>query len=219
VKTNDFRFPQATADFGHCSKPLMRRWTAIMAVMLAAVLSGGGPALASERWETLQAINWVENPYNSPKAGPGGELGPYQFRPATWRMYTRKPFALAVERQHSDDVAVRHYEWIKRSLLSSGIDPTPFYIALAWNAGLGKVVNGRVPASAYEYASQVTNLVGVLKARQLAAAVALGTAGPLAGVPESVEPAATCGGALIPETSLAWAGRPGAWLPLPRAWD
>jgi hypothetical protein len=219
MKTNDFCFPEATAGSGYFSNPLTRRWTATVVVVFAAILNGGGPVLASERWETLQAINWVENPYNSPKAGPGGELGPYQFRPATWRMYTRKPFALAVERQHSDDVAVRHYEWIKRSLLSSGIDPTPFYIALAWNAGLGQVVNGRAPASAYQYASQVNNLVGVLKARQVAATVAPETAGLLAGVPESVEPEATCGGTLIPETSLAWAGRPGAWLPLPRAWD
>lgn len=176
--------------------------------MLAALL-GCSRILASERWETLQAINWVENPSNSPKAGPGGELGPYQFRPATWRMYTRKPFALALERQHSDDVAVRHYEWIKRSLQSSGFEPTPFFIALAWNAGIGQVINGRAPASAYQYASQVNNLVGVLKARQIAAGMAV--------PPADREP--TCGGVLIPETSLVWAGRPGAWLPLPRAWD
>jgi hypothetical protein len=134
-------------------------------------------------------------------------------------MYTRKPFALAVERQHSDDVAVRHYEWIKRSLLNSGINPTPFYIALAWNAGIGQVVSGRAPASAYEYASQVNNLVGVLKARQIGASEAPRLAGPSAGVAETAEPEPTCGGALIPETSPAWAGRPGAWLPLPRAWD
>ena len=219
MKTNDFRFPQATASSRFLVSEKVRRLTLIWMVGLAAVLVGRGQAQASERWETLQAINWVENPYNSAKAGPGGELGPYQFRPATWRMYTRKPFALAVERQHSDDVAVRHYEWIKRSLLNSGITPTPFYIALAWNAGIGQVVNGRAPASAYQYASQVNNLVGVLKARQIGASVAKTMAGPSAGVPEPAEPEPTCGGALIPETSLAWAGRPGAWLPLPRAWD
>ena len=219
MKTNNFCFPQATAGSSYSPSRLTHRWTATVVVVLAAVLNGGGPVLASERWETLQAINWVENPFNSPKAGPGGELGPYQFRPATWRMYTRKPFALAVERQHSDDVAVRHYEWIKHSLLNSGINPTPFYIALAWNAGIGQVVNGRAPASAYEYASQVNNLVGVLKARQIGASVAKTMAGPSAGVPEPAEPEPTCGGALIPETSPAWAGRPGAWLPLPRAWD
>lgn len=134
-------------------------------LLLAALAIGGGAAFASERWETLQAINWVENPHNSTRVGPRGELGPYQFRPSTWRMHTNKPFALAVERQAADEVAVRHYEWLKRGLKSNGIDATPYNIALAWNAGLDRVVNGRAPASAQEYASQVSNLVENLKAR------------------------------------------------------
>ena len=218
MKTNDFRDPPVIAASGDLPDLLVLRWTIAWILALVAVMLGCARIFASERWETLQAINWVENPSNSAKTGPGGELGPYQFKPATWRMYTQKPFALAVQRQHSDDVAVRHYEWIKRSLQSSGIEPTPFYIALAWNAGLGKVVNGRAPASAYQYASQVNNLVGVLKARQ-SAPEATENADFAAEVPASVEPAATCGGVLIPETSPVWAGRPGAWLPLPRAWD
>ena len=134
-------------------------------LLLVALAIGGGAAFASERWETLQAINWVENPRNSTRVGPRGELGPYQFRPSTWRMHTKKPFALAVERQAADDVAVRHYEWLKRGLESNGIEATPYNIALAWNAGLDRVVNGRAPAAAYEYASQVNNLVAHLKGR------------------------------------------------------
>ena len=137
-------------------------------LFLVALAIGSGAAFASERWETLQAINWVENPHNSTKVGPRGELGPYQFRPSTWRMHTKKPFARAVERQAADDVAVRHYEWLKRGLESNGIEATPYNIALAWNAGLDQVVNGRAPAAAYEYASQVNNLVAHLKGRQLA---------------------------------------------------
>ena len=134
-------------------------------LLLMALVIGGGAAFGSERWVTLQSINWVENPHNSTKVGPRGELGPYQFRPSTWRMHTRKPFALAVQRQAADEVAVRHYEWLKRGLESNGIDATPYNIALAWNAGLDQVVNGHVPASAQEYASQVSNLVENLKAR------------------------------------------------------
>ena len=211
MKTNNFRPSQATALSRDFTDLLVRRWSVAWILVLVASLLGCARLFASERWETLQAINWVENPSNSPRAGPGGELGPYQFRPATWHMYTQKPFALALLREHSDDVAVRHYEWIKRSLQSSGIEPTPFFIALAWNAGIGKVVKGRAPASAYQYASQVNNLVGVLKARQISAVAT--------SVSETAEPEPTCGGVLIPETSLAWAGQPGAWLPLPRAWD
>jgi hypothetical protein len=136
-------------------------WLRLGAIIFA---TAGGVA-ASERWETLQAINWVENPRNSPRPGPGGELGPYQFRQSTWRSYTQRPFAMALERRCSDDVAVSHYEWIKRGLEGAGIEAIPYNIALAWNAGLDRVVKGRAPASAGDYATRVTNLVEMLKAR------------------------------------------------------
>ncbi len=134
-------------------------------LLLAGLTVASATAAASDRWMTLQAINWVENPNNSTRVGPHGELGPYQFRRATWRMYTRKPFALAVQREDADEVAVKHYEWLKRGLQSGGLDPTPFNIALAWNAGLDEVINGRAPDSAYRYAEQVNNLVGSLRAQ------------------------------------------------------
>ncbi len=142
------------------------RWGLLLTVLAAAVVT----ASASERWRTLQAINWVENPRNTTKAGPHGELGPYQFRQRTWSMYTNKPFALATEREAADEVAVRHYEWIKRSLLGAGIEPTPYRIALVWNAGLDQVLNDRVPASSYAYAEQVANLAAVLESRDVASA-------------------------------------------------
>ena len=113
---------------------------------------------AAERWETLQAIHWVENPHNSPKAGPCGELGAYQFRENTWRMHTQVPFKQAVNRSQSDEVAVRHYEWIKRGLVRAGLPVTPYNIALAWNGGLSATIRGRVPAATRNYAERVNNL-------------------------------------------------------------
>ena len=123
---------------------------------------------ASDRWETLRAINWVENPTNHARRGAFGELGPYQFRPQTWRMHTRKPFEWAVERVHADEVAVKHYEWLRRELREAGIDPSPYNIALAWNSGLGAVTSGRVPRVTYDYANRVSNLVAQQKAQQKA---------------------------------------------------
>jgi hypothetical protein len=114
---------------------------------------------AADRWETLRAINWVENPTNQTKVGRFGELGPYQFRPATWRMHTDKPFRLAIQRQEADEVAVKHYEWIKRVFEAAGVEPNPFNIALAWNSGVDSVLSGRVPSASYNYAERVTNLV------------------------------------------------------------
>ncbi len=127
-------------------------------------------ASASDRWETLQAIHWVENPTESTRPGPFGELGAYQFRRATWHMHTKEPFHLANHRATADKVAVEHYEWLRRGLIRNGIEASPYNIALAWNAGLTAVVKGRIPAASRSYASRVTNLVVDLKTRQLASA-------------------------------------------------
>ena len=134
-------------------------------LLLVTVLAFVGKAAASDRWEILRAINWVENPTNQTHVGRFGELGPYQFRPATWRMHTDKPFRLAVQRTTADEVAVKHYEWIKRTLENAGADASPFNIAMAWNCGVDAVLNGRAPAVSYNYAERVTNLVDTLKQR------------------------------------------------------
>lgn len=123
---------------------------------------------APDRWETLQAIHWVENPTESTRPGPYGELGAYQFRRSTWQMHTKEPFHLANHRATADKVAVKHYEWLKAGLVRNGIPATSYNIAMAWNAGLTAVVKGRVPAASRNYASRVNNLVDDLKARQLA---------------------------------------------------
>lgn len=122
-------------------------------------------AAASERSATLHAINMVENPTNHTRPGSRGELGPYQFLPHTWRMHTRVPFRQAIAREHSDAVAVKHYEWIKDGLVAAGIDPNPYNIALAWNCGLGAVTAGRIPTVSYSYAERVQNLVEQQRAR------------------------------------------------------
>ena len=118
---------------------------------------------AADRWETLRAINWVENPTNQTHVGRYGELGPYQFRPATWRMHTAKPFSLAVQRAAADEVAVKHYEWIRRTFEQAGVEASAFNIAMAWNCGVETVLAGRAPSASYNYAERVSNLVDVFK--------------------------------------------------------
>ena len=127
-------------------------------------------AHASDRWETLQAIHWVDNPTESVQPGRYGERGAYPFRRATGQMHTKLPFHLATNRAESDKVAVAHYEWIRRGLLRNGLEASPFTIALAWNAGLTAVIERRVPAVSRGYASRVVNRVDDLAARQMAAA-------------------------------------------------
>lgn len=159
VKTKYFKFEL----FG-------RRTAGLGLVMMAMVaLLGARPARASERWETLEAIHRLENPYDSPKPGRYGELGAYQFREMTWRMHTQVPFSMALDRRVSDEVAISHYEWLKRRLERNGLAVTPYNIAMAWNAGAQAVVRGRVPASTRWYAERAQNIVGELKRRQLVA--------------------------------------------------
>lgn len=144
---------------------------AVRSVTLVAILLGGvgfaQTLSASDRWETLQAINMVENPNNSTRVGRNGELGPYQFRPSTWRMHTKKPFRLATDRTEADAVAIKHYEWIKRQLERNGLEATPYRVALAWNAGLSATLRNSVPTSSHTYASRVEALTEDMKQRQL----------------------------------------------------
>jgi hypothetical protein len=123
---------------------------------------------APNRDDVLEAIHLVENPTNSMKIGRHGELGPYQFRPTTWRMYTKKPFRLAGNDEESDVVAAKHYDWIKRGLQQEGLEPTPYRIALAWNAGLDATVRGRVSSSSRNYATRVKNLVEHMDTQKVA---------------------------------------------------
>src|SRR3954462_10516774 len=127
----------------------------IKLLLLVTALGFTNAAWASDRWETLRAINWVEHPTNQTQVARFGELRPYQFRPATWRMHTQKPFRQAIQREVAAEVAVKHYEWIKRSFEQAGVEPTAFNIAMAWNCGAEAVITGRVPTVSYQYAERV----------------------------------------------------------------
>jgi len=129
----------------------------VAAIALALALCPA--ARASERAFTLEAIHQLENPMNSRRPGPCGELGPYQFGERTWRQHTRAPFYQALDRGTSDSVAILHYEWIKAELTRRGVSPSPYNIALAWNGGVGAVARGSAPAVARDYARRAANLV------------------------------------------------------------
>jgi hypothetical protein len=85
-------------------------------------------------------------------------------------MHTTVPFARALERSASDDVALRHYEWIKAGLEQAGVRATPYFIGLAWNGGLDAAVRGRAPRVARDYAERVANLAAELDRTTVASA-------------------------------------------------
>ncbi len=118
---------------------------------------------ATERAAILEAIRNLENPRNLTRPGPRGELGPYQFRAATWRMHTSLPFAQAIDRETSDRVAEQHYEWLRRGLLAAGMPVSPYNIGLAWNGGLSAAVKRRSPRAAHHYAQRAANLAATME--------------------------------------------------------
>ncbi|MDD2765721.1 MAG: hypothetical protein PHE83_17300 [Opitutaceae bacterium] len=91
------------------------------------------------------------------KVGSKGELGSYQFRYITWRQYSKRPFREA-QSVAADAVARRHLAWIAQNLTRLGYPVDPFHLALAWNAGVDAVANGRLSASTLEYATAVAAL-------------------------------------------------------------
>jgi hypothetical protein len=146
----------------------MKTRTKSLLISVGLLLSGFVQLHADQRADTLLSIHWVENPNNSPAPGSFGELGAYQFRAETWRMHTQRPFAEAIDRKASDEVAIRHYEWLKATLARGGVEPTAYNIALAWNAGVNAVLKGRAPAIAHDYATRVNNLASEMSANRVA---------------------------------------------------
>jgi len=145
------RVTKITTNLG---KQYLRRF-AVGAFALTALL---GSVRAQSRAATLEAIHCLENPTDSTAPGRYGELGPYQFREATWHKYSQVPFAYALNRRASDDVAIRHYDWLKQQIESHGLPASSYNIALAWNGGLGAVLRGHSVRAARDYARRASNL-------------------------------------------------------------
>ena len=146
--------------------PFHRRlaFTFLLFASLAVGAVRAEPASA-DRAAILEAIHSLENPRNIRRPGARGELGAYQFREATWRAYTREPFAKALDRSTSDAIAIRHYEWITRQLQAARMPATPYNIALAWNGGVSAAISGRAPKAAHGYAQRAANLTAVFLQR------------------------------------------------------
>jgi hypothetical protein len=106
----------------------------------------------------LRAIAAVESNGDPTLVGRMGERGLYQFRRTTWRQHTEEDFRRAHHPEISATVARRHYDWICEALRARGYQATPYEVALAWNAGLSRVLSGRAPSRSHHYAQRVANL-------------------------------------------------------------
>ena len=116
------------------------------------------PVATIDPTHVLRAIAEVETRGNPRRVGRLGERGMYQFRRETWRQHTAEDFRRAHHPEISTTVARRHYDWILRELRNRGHEGTPYEVALAWNAGLSRVLTGKVPSRSRLYAERVANL-------------------------------------------------------------
>ena len=92
------------------------------------------------------------------ETGSDGGRGHYQFMPKTWRQHTTLPLSYASRRAVADQIARAHLEWLEKTLLAAGVEPTPYRLAMAWNAGVGAVLRDSAPSRARRYAEHVSNL-------------------------------------------------------------
>lgn len=105
----------------------------------------------------LDAIRQVEE--WDGRDGSAGERGPWQITAAVWKKHCPAwSFDRARATRYARVCAERHLEWLAAGLRRHGIEPTPYALALAWNAGLTGATTGRAPVRAYEYARRVENL-------------------------------------------------------------
>jgi hypothetical protein len=133
--------------------------TVAMGTVVAAPKAEAAPGSSIDRAAFLRAIAEVETGGNSGAVGRHGERGMYQFNRTTWRLHTSRSFHDAHIGAVSSEIAARHFSWIHEGLVKAGQQPTPYLMAAAWNAGLGRVTNGRLPSTTKDYAARVANIV------------------------------------------------------------
>lgn len=101
----------------------------------------------------LRAEALVESANNPHAVGAAGERGRFQMAPAV----------VASTGGYGEREAMRWERQLERELLAAGIEPLPFNVALAWNAGPTAVKRGTVPMVSYDYACRVVATMEAIK--------------------------------------------------------
>lgn len=93
----------------------------------------------------LKAVALVESGGNPHAIGERGERGAFQMMPQV----------VAECGGYNERAALVQMKRIEAALIHAGVDPQPYNLALAWNAGIGRVLRGGAPERAYGYARRV----------------------------------------------------------------
>lgn len=108
----------------------------------------------------LDAIRLAEGVTDPAKPGLAGELGYHSLTRVVWAQHTTAPFAQAATDPVLEAyVAKQHLDWLERHLLAQhGPHVAPYWLALAWNAGLSATLHGRTTTKSRDFAQRVANL-------------------------------------------------------------
>ncbi|MEY5101116.1 MAG: Transglycosylase domain [Pseudomonadota bacterium] len=101
----------------------------------------------------LQALALVESGGNPRAVGSAGERGAFQLTPAV----------AASAGGYCARAAEREVRRIEAALTRMGVDPLPFNVYLAYNAGLGAVRRGDAPVVTYQRAQRLCNVMAALQ--------------------------------------------------------
>ncbi|MEN2981418.1 MAG: lytic transglycosylase domain-containing protein [Thermus sp.] len=97
----------------------------------------------------VAAVVWVESGYCTRAVGKAGEVGLGQFMPGTWKRVTGAP---SEWRQHPEWALWATAKHLRELYLATG----DWRMALVgYNAGLGAVRSGKIPASTQRYVEKV----------------------------------------------------------------
>ena len=126
-----------------------------VAIVAQEVVSSSFPQMGRLLW----AIRQVEEVPGRP-VSERGEVGAYQFTPATWARFTEWPLWCALDEQKARIVAETALRAYGSELSARGIPVTCYNLACCWVAGDNAVVlHGFLSQKVKSYATRVSNLV------------------------------------------------------------
>jgi hypothetical protein len=86
------------------------------------------------------------------------EGGRFQFKEAAWNQSSRFPYSFSKNPKYSFPAAREYLEWITRELDRWSFRKDPYFMALAWRAGINNLRHCITTYAEKQYAQQVDNL-------------------------------------------------------------
>jgi hypothetical protein len=120
--------------------------------LLAATFIFAASSVAAPAIDQPRLLAAIANKEAHRWSDPGGA---YAIRPITWAQHSKLPYRFASLKDYADPVALRHLQWLTRSLEADGYQVTVYALAGCWRHGLEgwKLIRTRD-----EYAEGVWNL-------------------------------------------------------------